>query len=118
MAHRKKALCACLSYIGLMLFNSYAYAEEVSFAPSDGEVIPDSAVALYEPLESDTKESENFEISTPESAAVLSAAAMPRVEGVGIGERLAGDYGADHFSVPRLAYLDTNTGLIDWLIGG
>lgn len=25
--------------------------------------------------------------------------------------------GADHFSVPRLAYLDANVGLIDWLIG-
>lgn len=92
MAHRKKALCACLSYIGLMLFNSYAYAEEVSVASNDGDVIQDSAVALYEPTESDTEESENFEISTPESAVVLSAAAMPRAEGVGIGDRLDGDY--------------------------
>lgn len=92
MAHRKKALCACLSYIGLMLFNSYAYAEEVSLAPNDGEVVQDSAVALYEPLESDREESESFEISTPESAAVLRAAAMPRVASAGIGERLDGDY--------------------------
>ena len=92
MAHRKKAFCVCLSYIGLMLFNSYAYAEEVSLAPNDGEVVQDSAVALYEPLESDREESESFEISTPESAAVLSAAAMPRVESTEIGERLDGDY--------------------------
>ena len=26
--------------------------------------------------------------------------------------------GADHFSVPRLAYLDTNVGLVDWLVDG
>ena len=92
MAHRKKALCACLSYIGLMLFNSYAYAEEVSLAPNDSEVIQDSAVALYEPLESDREESESFEISTPGSAAVLRAAVIPRVVSAEIGERLDGDY--------------------------